>query len=405
MVADPQMLEPNNDKHSEMDASRLGQNRHKAGKVAEQVQTDGVLRISEEWLRLTIEQIRDFAIITLDAAGTIVTWNEGAEIMFGYRADEAIGQSGALIFTPEDRARNAHIQEMETAQSNGRAADERYHLRKDGTRFYVSGVLTSLWGDGLIGYAKVARDLSERKQAEETLQQLNQTLESRVQERTEEVRNLVIQLTLSEQAERRRISEMLHDDLQQRLYSMNFQLTAARQALDQGNLEIARQTLVEVEEALNNAVQITRSLSVDLSPPILHQEGLLEAIRWLALQMKQQYKLSVTVEAEESMPLPDEDLRVLLFQTVREFLFNVVKHASAAAASVSLTHVDGQIRIQVRDGGHGFDLNAERGQESQGLLRVQQRVQLMGGDLKIESAPGQGTCITLSTPLHRAIQR
>jgi signal transduction histidine kinase len=216
---------------------------------------------------------------------------------------------------------------------------------------------------------------------------------------------LVTQLTLSEQAERRRISEMLHDDLQQRLYSVNFQLTSARFALDEGNSESARQILSEAEEALNNVVRVTRSLSVELSPPILHQEGLLEAIHWLALQMKHQYKLNVTVEAEESIPLPDEDLRELLFQTVREFLFNVVKHAGVAAASVSLTHVEGHIRIQVRDEGLGFELHAERGQESQGLLRVQQRLQLMGGDLEIESAPGRGTSITLSTPLRRAIQR
>jgi len=351
--------------------------------------------ISEGWLRFAIHSIRDFAIIISDLDGIIVAWNEGAELMFGYSSSEAVGYPTAIIFTPEDRARQANISEMERARTTGRAADERWHIRKDGSRFYVSGVLTPLFDHAHIGYVKVARDLTERQQAEEALRLLNETLESRVEERTEQVRSLVRQLTDSEQAERRRISQILHDDLQQRLYSMSFQLAAARQKIDEGEHQRLSQILVELGEALNGAIETARSLSVDLSPPVLHQEGLVEAIQWLASQMKQLHGLSVTVQAEGEPPQLDEDLRVLIFQTVRELLFNVVKHAGVATAIVRLTQIDGQLRIEVSDNGRGFDMNAQRRQDSQGLLHIEQRLQLVEGRLEVRSSPGEGTTVTL----------
>jgi signal transduction histidine kinase len=140
---------------------------------------------------------------------------------------------------------------------------------------------------------------------------------------------------------------------------------------------------------------------VDLSPPILHDEGLTEATSWLAHQMENQYGLAVTIEAEEELPSPDEDLRVLLFQTVRELLFNVVKHAGVTTATVALSHKQGQICVAVRDEGHGFDASAgmQSKQNSQGLLRIRQRLQLVGGQVEIESAPGQGTRVTLCSPI------
>ena len=139
------------------------------------------MRISEERLRLTMESINDYAIVTLDEAGTIVDWNSGAEQVFGYTASEAIGQSGVVVFTPEDRAGGVPAQEMLQARIAGRAADERWHVRKDGTRFLASGVLTPLQEGAHSGYVKVAaRDLTERREMEERL-------EAQVRERTAQV--------------------------------------------------------------------------------------------------------------------------------------------------------------------------------------------------------------------------
>jgi two-component system, chemotaxis family, CheB/CheR fusion protein len=181
---------------------------------------------------------------------------------------------------------------------------------------------------------------------------------------------------------------------------LNFQLNILRYSLDSDELEAARQTLDETESALMTLIQITRELSVDLSPPILHNEGLIEAIRWLAKQMEQQHGLVVEVDAEGNIPLPDENLRVLLFQTVRELLFNVVKHAGVNASSVTLTSTDDHVHIEVSDQGRGFDV-AQPSQNSQGLLRIGQRLQLLGGHIEIASTPGQGTRVTIHSPLHK----
>lgn len=350
------------------------------------------LRQSEERLRVTMESVTDYAIITHDEQGIITTWNPGAEQMFGYRAEEAIGQSSSLIFTPEDRARGAPKQELIGARQTGRAADERWHQRKDGSRLFVSGVMVPLQAPGTNGFVKVARDLTERKQSEELL-------EREVAERTAQVRELVTQLTMTEQEERRRVSAILHDDLQQRLFSLLFQLALLRRDLTDVPEGVLQQ-IGEIEGELHDAIQTARELSVDLSPPVLHNEGLVEALRWLASLMARQQGLAVEVQTENTIPLLHQDLRVLLFQTVRELLFNVVKHAGVNTARVILRAQNYHLQIEVRDEGRGFTPHiGTRVQTSQGLIRMEQRLQLLGGYLQIHSRMGAGTRIVIELPL------
>jgi two-component system CheB/CheR fusion protein len=350
------------------------------------------LHRSQERLRLTLASITDYAFITLDTAGTIVDWQAGAEQMFGYTRAEVLGQPCAILFTPEDRAAGMPGKEIEQARSTGRAADERWHLRKDGTRFYVSGVMAPLDDGEIIGYVKVARDLTESRQAGEAL-------EREVQSRTAQVRALVTQLTISEQEERRRISAILHDDLQQQIFSVNVQLALMRAMLDANETDAARRVIDEIDEALRESVQVMRSLSVSLSPPILHDEGLYEAVGWLASLMRQQYRLAVAVKAEQPLPQLDEDLRVLLFETIRELLFNVAKHAGVAEAAVTLAVEEGQLRIEVSDAGSSFDPAAQAPEaSSQGLLRAQRRLQLLGGRVEVQARPGEGTRVTILVP-------
>jgi PAS domain S-box-containing protein len=140
--------------------------------------SEEALRRSQERLHLTMESITEYAIITYDLNGYTTSWNVGAGEMFGYTAAEIVGQHSAVIFTPEDRERGVPAQEMEQARRTGRAADERWHLRKDGTRFFVSGVMTPLRDGAIVGYVKVARDLTERKQMEEVLQDAKEYAES-----------------------------------------------------------------------------------------------------------------------------------------------------------------------------------------------------------------------------------
>ncbi len=137
--------------------------------VTELRNTQQDLSRSESRHRAIIEAAIDFAVITMDQQGVITDWNSGAEFMFGYHRDEAIGQHINLIFTPEDRHGSMAEVEIEMARTTGRSIDERWHLHKDGTHFFMSGVTTPINENGITGYVKIARNITDRKLAEEAL--------------------------------------------------------------------------------------------------------------------------------------------------------------------------------------------------------------------------------------------
>jgi PAS domain S-box-containing protein len=139
-------------------------------------QVDPTLRENpEEQYRLLTENVKDFAIFLLDVAGKVATWNTGAERIMGYQQAEIVGQPYALIFTPQDVIKGQPTYELEIARDKGRSEDERWHVRKDGSQFWASGVVTPLWDDNgkLRGYAKVMRDITDRKRAEMELAEAN----------------------------------------------------------------------------------------------------------------------------------------------------------------------------------------------------------------------------------------
>ena len=137
--------------------------------VARLQSSERTLGESEERYRLLVEGAKDYAIFMVDPEGRVNNWNEGAERVFGYREEEIVGEHGSLLFTPEDRRRGADEEELRKARDEGRAQDERWHLRKDGSRFFASGFVRPVRDEAgnLIGFSKVARDITERKEAEE----------------------------------------------------------------------------------------------------------------------------------------------------------------------------------------------------------------------------------------------
>lgn len=134
--------------------------------VTELRQAERRARRTEERLRDAIASSKDFAVLSTDKQGAITTWNEGATIMFGYRPDEILGKSIDILFTAEDRAKGAAQQELSAAAREGRASDERWHLRQDGTTFFCSGVVTPINTDTGLGFVKIARDISDAKRHE-----------------------------------------------------------------------------------------------------------------------------------------------------------------------------------------------------------------------------------------------
>jgi PAS domain S-box-containing protein len=144
--------------------------------MTEQHQANQRLRENPaEQYRLLMENVKDFAIFLLDTNGNIATWNTGAERILGYQEAEIIGQPYSIIFLPQDIIKRQPEYELEVARDKGRSEDERWHVRKDGTQFWASGVVTPLWDEEgkLRGYAKVMRDITDRKRAETELAEAN----------------------------------------------------------------------------------------------------------------------------------------------------------------------------------------------------------------------------------------
>jgi signal transduction histidine kinase len=240
------------------------------------------------------------------------------------------------------------------------------------------------------------------------LANLNQTLERRVAKRTAEaveqaqkLRLLSAELSLAEEAERRRIAEMLHEDLQQLLVAARMQIAALCKTRDAAPREaIAR----EIAEIVERSLKLTRSLSVELAPPVLYEHGLAAALEWLAAETRKNYHTEVTIEADSLANPKAADVRIFLFRAVRELLLNSLKHAGGSVVHITMQHRrPDNVRIIVSDNGPGFDptsLDASRrGSQTFGLLNIRERVRSFGGEFHINSGPKRGTRITLS--LHR----
>ena len=238
----------------------------------------------------------------------------------------------------------------------------------------------------ITGIVCYARDITERVRAEE------------------KIRSLASKLTVAEQEERQRISQVLHDDLQQRLFAIKAQLSFLNAGNhNDGSSPSGYFSLEEIQSALSEAIAVTRNLSVDLSPVILSGEGFTESMTWLASRMAEQYGLQVQVDAKAKLDRIDHHLRNVLFQSVRELLFNVVKHAETSQATVILEQDQQQARITIYDEGKGFDAGAvlKDPKSAHGLLVIQDRLSLLGCTLKIKSVPGDGTETVIEVPLEK----
>lgn len=254
---------------------------------------------------------------------------------------------------------------------------------------------------GQAGRATIMRSLRyavERKRAENQILRMNEELEQRVSERTAQLRQLALKLTLAEEEERRKLAELLHDSLQQLLVYARLTVGEAR-TLDQG--ERLRQSLERVEQSLAEAIEVSRSLTSELSPPLLYERGLLAAVRWLAERLRERVGLVVELRADPDAEPRHELVRVLVFQSVRELLANIVKHAGVREAVIEFGRIDGLFRVAVIDRGRGFDPANQGGERSSGgfgLFSIRERLRQLGGRFDVVSAPGQGTCITLCVP-------
>ncbi len=216
----------------------------------------------------------------------------------------------------------------------------------------------------------------------------------------QQIRALASELTSTEQVERHRLAQILHDDLQQRIFAIQMQLSFLKDAYEKNDLQAFKIDFPQLEEWLAESIKVTRQLSVDLSPPILHGEGLVEATIWLASQMQEQYSLKVNINSNGQHPELGENLRVLLFYAVRELLFNVVKHSETKEANVTIKNHENNLTVIVSDGGKGFNSQEtmQNPRAAHGLLSLRHRLNLLGCVMEVKSKPGNGTQVIIEVP-------
>lgn len=236
-------------------------------------------------------------------------------------------------------------------------------------------------------------DITERVRAEFKLMETNERLKS-----------LVSELVTTEERERKRIASDLHDNVGQTLAVTKIKLESL---LSQKYGDNVMHALVEIENLVNQSIRETRSMMIDLSPSVLLELGFTEAIEWLKEQIHAQYGLQISMIDNLRIRHVDQEVQLILFRATRELLLNVVKHAGAKRAYVSLRDDGKNIRINVRDKGAGFDISTLKANAGTyggfGLCSIRERLAYIGGLLEIVTRRGEGASFTLIAPrrIHR----
>ena len=357
------------------------------------------------------------AVLVYDAAMNVVRVNPGFIPVYGFdpigpkrarphRADECRSLDG--------RPLSLENQPTPRALRGEPVVNQHFRItRLDGQeRALETSAMPLLVGDRIVGTVTVWHDITERQRAAEALRQLNESLEQRVAERTTEVqrladqlRALAVDLSQAEQRERRRLSKILHDHIQQLLVAARMQVEWLKRDTD---AERMRATAQGVDGILREALDASRSLTIELSPPVLHELGLIGGLNWLTSRMQEKHQFRVHLRSDNKAEPASEETRYLLFECVREILFNAVKHAGVKEAHVALLRSrDNRIKLIIHDEGKGFDPDLLKKRTADkttfGLFSIQQRLAHIGGEMEIVTAPGKGTSITVTLPVDEAI--
>jgi PAS domain S-box-containing protein len=392
------------------------------------------LRTHEETLwehaesyRALVEHSPD-AIDRFDRNFTHLYVNPAGARLHGKDAEEIIGKTIEQTAVSEPR-RAVWEKRITDVFETGQSIElEEQLLTAYGLRVFNSRCVPEFAADGMVSTVLVvSRDVTDHRRAEDEVRKAKDELEKRVRERTaelsvavdalqeevamrlgaeeglrhrtEQLRALAAELTLAEQRERRRMAQVLHDHLQQLLVGARMRIGALRHA----PLEPLRKAALEADKLLAECIGTSRSLTCELSPPVLHDGGLVEAMEWLSQWVGQKYGLNVQIRAQGPNVCETQDIKVLLYQSVRELLFNVVKHAKVKTAQVCVDRSPAGIKITVADRGRGFQLGKLRAHGAReggfGLFSIRERLELLGGGLEIKSAPGKGSEFTLQVPL------
>jgi PAS domain S-box-containing protein len=480
--------------------------------ISRRLDAEQALRKSERNYRQVIESVREYAIFSLDIHGQVMSWNEGAKRVMGYKADEIIGEHFSEFFIPVDRERGLPQRAMKIVLDKGKYEAEGWRVRKDGTHFWANTLLTPIHDekDDLQGFTKIIRDFTDRRNAEQAIREsevkfrsifesgamgiaildlqsrflltnpslhkllgfdkhemLSESLKSlaygidssvlmdmyakiaagnynlfrrdtRFQKKDgqivwvsltfslvreanstpayvismfedityrkrmeAELREIKRQLIVSQEEQKMRLAQELHDDPMQELYGVLFQL----ETLDDSVPSDEMQSQLKLSKAsIEQVVYKLRVICGQLRPISLAPFGLEGAIREHMDKFQEEHpKLNVKLELTYDGQILSEEVRLSLFRIYQQALGNVIRHAQANNLVVRFYYDDQQVTLEVEDDGVGFEVPFSwftlARQDHLGLAGAAERAELLGGKLIIHSKPGQGTLVRTVIPL------
>ena len=375
--------------------------------ITERKQTEGALRQSENKYRTLLENLPQ-KIFLKDRNSVYLSYNENIAGDFKIRPEEIAGKTDYDFF-PKELAEKYRADDKRLVEF-GKTEDIEEEYIQEGREVVVRTVKTPIKDEqgNVIGILGIFWDITERKRAEEALQRAHDELETRVEQRTAELakanvqlRSLAAELTLAEERLKHQIATNVHDNIGQNLAISKIKLESLRESQTSPELTAS---LDEISELIAQTIESSRLLTFELSPPVLYELGFEAAVEWLARRAREQHGLSTDFKTDGRPKPLAHDVRVLLFQAVRELLVNVAKHANAGNVTVSTRRVGGEIRVSVEDDGVGFDTSKISAQDYKasgfGLFSIRERLRSIGGRLDIDSRPGLGTCVTLVTQIN-----
>jgi PAS domain S-box-containing protein len=356
--------------------------------ITERQRIEEALRRSEEHHRTLIETMNE-GLSVIDQNNIITFVNEQFCEMSGYSRDELLGYNYSVLLDKE----NQHIFKKQwTDRLSGDATP--YELtvtRKDGKKIHTLVSPKPLFDDEgkFAGSFAILTDITDRKQTEEKLLSYQKQL-----------RSLASELSLVEERQRRCIATELNDYIGQTLYYCKNKLAVFNEMVSSTEFKASA---LEISDLIDQTIEYTKSLTFQLGTPLLYEEGLESALKWLGYQFQKQLGLIFHFKDDQKpKPLSDET-SVLLYQAVRELMINVTRHAKARNVKVSMQRDYKNVQIDVEDDGIGFDASHIDSHTSKssgfGLFTIHERLKYLGGHFKIDSKTGFGTHATLTVPL------
>lgn len=356
--------------------------------VTKRVKAEESLRDSEKIFRRFFE-LGLIGMAITSPAKSFVDVNAKLCEMLGYERSELLEMTWEELTHPEDRAADVkQFNQILAGEIDAYVLEKRF-TRKDGSVFDAAISVKCLRRsdgsvDSLLG---LVQDITDRRR-----------YEKKILDHQKHLLSLATELILTEERERRSIAAALHDHVGQSLAIAGIKLGELREKDETGHLS---GLVDEIRGLIDGAIRQTRSLTFELSPPILYELGLEAAVASLVEHFAREHGFSISFSADRGPKPLDQNVSILLFQSVRELIVNAIKHARASGIAVSSRREDNHILLTVKDDGVGFRPSADEnsGVHGFGLFSIRERLRYLGGSMCIESSPGAGTSVTLSAPL------